>query len=671
MGSKRHELIRKVANQLRWSVFIWLFSSLFAYMGVTKVLFDVAANQIPIIAFIAGVTAAIIAANFIIVSIWEKNQSLNLGFIYPNLALVEFFVVGPVSLAMLVFVYEAIPIQKAAVRILWTVTMAFFAKMVALYVFTKIVRQLPLGAQIKELRVPLAAKLITPFIFIVAFTGSTIGTIHYRAEQTMINEMHAIVKSMDNATESAKAQEYAEKSIEETSYMTFGLVMGSLLISYILITVLLNTVLMNLRKTNERAHSLSGGDADLTVKIDVKSNDEVGDIVKNFNTFVNKLHFIIESIKTTSNNLMTRVNGMQDTVQSAAAASKMESRTIEDAVHSIEQLSEAFSKVQSSTSQQKSAFSSANVAVDELLKTIFMISENMDKQTQAISENSSAIEEMISNIMSVAKNVEKATGYSQKLLDEARNGEGIVEEVIEAIHEIEEATVQITDIINVIQEIAEQTNLLAMNAAIEAAHAGEMGKGFAIVADETRKLAENTSDNSKSITQIVKAIKKRVAKTVELASNSGQSLENILDVSSDTANLIDQIHTSNDELNIAGKDVFATMKNLTDITQQVKESVDAQMQSGNIVESQITMVDRLTAELSESMDKSSRTSEEIMEAMAALKEVAKENHQSREHVFKAIEELNASFNQLANLVGTFTTSKEDDDTISPKQLPPA
>ena len=131
----------------------------------------------------------------------------------------------------------------------------------------------------------------------------------------------------------------------------------------------------------------------------------------------------------------------------------------------------------------------------------------MERQSSSVEQTSASVEEMISNISSIARNINNADSLFKKLLVEANEGADIVEEVIESIRNVETNNEQIKNIINIIQNIAEQTNLLAMNASIEASHAGDAGRGFSVIADEIRSLAEHTAKITNTKLCILKWLK--------------------------------------------------------------------------------------------------------------------------------------------------------------------
>ena len=422
--------------------------------------------------------------------------------------------------------------------------------------------------------------------------------------------------------------------------------------------IIIKILLSSINYANNSTKMLLGGNGDLRKRISSKNNDEIGLLIYNFNLFLQSLDNLIGDLKLESYNVFEEIKIIEKVIGENTDRINDQSSSITESVASVNSIISSIQNVTNSTDQQRHAFSSASVAVEELLQTIYRINDNMERQSSAVEQTSASIEEMISNITSVAKSVNKADSFSKKLLVDAHDGGDTVDEVIEAVRGIEESSDQIKEIVNVIHSIAEQTNLLAMNAAIEAAHAGEQGRGFSVVADEIRSLAEHTADNTKSITNIIKAITKRIEETVELASNSGKSLDNILDMSENTARVVSEINTANSELEIGGRDILETVRHLNNITTGVKDSVKEQMSSGDVVDSQITLLDQITREVSDIIEANSSGAKEVIHAMSFLNELSAKTVEGNKEFQNAAGKLNEIFVRFNELMGKFITNAD-------------
>ncbi|MBF0360926.1 MAG: methyl-accepting chemotaxis protein [Oligoflexia bacterium] len=211
-----------------------------------------------------------------------------------------------------------------------------------------------------------------------------------------------------------------------------------------------------------------------------------------------------------------------------------------------DKLEEMVSKVGSSAEQ-------LNAATEEISSSSQQISDGAQQQ-------SASFEELSSSVQSNATNATKANDIAQKAVGSAEKaGHGMLN-TIEAINTIEKSSKRIADAVAIITDIADQTNLLALNAAIEAARAGEHGKGFAVVADEVRKLAEKSANSAKEITDLIKDSLKQVENGVTLSRTSGDLIKTIVE---DVNQIAEQIQL----ISNATQEQAATMEENTSVTQ--------------------------------------------------------------------------------------------------------
>ena len=305
------------------------------------------------------------------------------------------------------------------------------------------------------------------------------------------------------------------------------------LILSILFVILLNRVLGRLKKINKLIRELSSGDADLTVRLNVKNADEIGELVIGVNMFLEKFHQIMTNIK-------------QSEVELNEAGGVL-ANEIQNTTSTVAQMSGNINLVNNQVANQSTAVGNSTNAISEISQNIEYLDSMIQGQASTVVEASAAVEEMIGNINSVDKSVIKMVEEFTVLELDTKNGIEQNSSVNELIQKISEQSVSMLDANTIIQSIAEQTNLLAMNAAIEAAHAGEAGKGFSVVADEIRKLAETSAEQSAKIGEELSKIQGGIEQVVNASSESEKSFQSVSTRINLTSELITQIRGAMEE----------------------------------------------------------------------------------------------------------------------------
>ncbi|MCR4954372.1 MAG: HAMP domain-containing protein [Treponema sp.] len=404
--------------------------------------------------------------------------------------------------------------------------------------------------------------------------------------------------------------------------MIFGTI--TVLLSVLVGAILIYILMKPLKVVKEVITGIASGNADLTQRIQVKSNNEIGQVVHGFNQFSEKLQVIISEVKDSKNELGVAGEDMASSAQDTASS-------ITQIIANIDSFGQQLD------SQKKSVDQTAG-AVDEISANIESLNQMIENQSSGVTQASAAVEEMIGNISSVSNSVEKMNHSFNNLQTHSQEGFSKLEAVSLKVQTIESQSEMLKDANVAIANIAEQTNLLAMNAAIEAAHAGEAGKGFAVVADEIRKLSETSSQQSNQITAQLNQIMESISEVVGASNDASKTFSLVSHELSDTDQLVIQIRTAMEEQNEGSKQIVEALKMMNDSTEEVK-SASVEMQEGNkLILTEVHQLKDVTLSMKQSMQEMSVGAQKINETGAVLTEVSDKMRDSIRKIGDQIDE---------------------------------
>ncbi len=392
------------------------------------------------------------------------------------------------------------------------------------------------------------------------------------------------------------------------SYLILAILILTVITATLVCIFLLTISLKPLKTVDASIHEIATGNADLTQRIEVHTRDEIGSVVNGFNMFTAKLQTIIGQIKGSKDMLRTAGEDLDASTQ--------------DTSNSIEEIITNIKNVHDQIQTQSDSVTETVGAVNQIASNISSLEHMIANQAEGVTQASAAVEEMIGNISSVNTSVDRMAASFAQLQQDANNGAAKQLDVNEKINQIETQSQMLQEANKTIANIARQTNLLAMNAAIEAAHAGEAGRGFSVVADEIRKLSETSTEQSRTIGTQLSAIKDSIVSVVAASEESSAAFNSVSNRITDTDQIVRQIKSAMEEQTVGSRQIIDVLHSMNDSTSEVR-TASAEMSAGNqAILEEVKNLQHATTIMLESMDEMSTGARKIDETGAALSSIS-------------------------------------------------
>ena len=394
---------------------------------------------------------------------------------------------------------------------------------------------------------------------------------------------------------------------------TLAFVLAGLLISVVIAVLLSRSITVPLARGVAFAQVVASGD--FSRRLDVDRRDEVGALATSLNEMSVRLRDVVAAI--------------QQSAEQVAASS--------------EELSASAQSLSEGAQNQASTLEQTGASVEELGASVEQVARHAESQAASVEKGTGSMAQVERYFVDVNGSITGIVGLVDTSVRQSQEAARAVEQVVEGIGEIAASSQKIGGIVNVIADIADQTNLLALNAAIEAARAGEHGRGFAVVADEVGKLAERSASSTKEIEALIKESARSVARGVEVARGSQGAMEGIRTGSQQVKDMIAGLSEAMRQSGIAVKELAAALSSIAEMSQGISAATAEQ----------------------------ATNSRQVLKAVENVNEITQGAAAAAEEMSSSTGQMSGLAQQLQRLVGQFRIETADADPVeSTGQEPP-
>jgi len=408
-------------------------------------------------------------------------------------------------------------------------------------------------------------------------------------------------------------ESYALKEVSAMTGFTVVLALIAIAAAIVIVYFVISGTTKPIVRVADTLKDIAEGEGDLTRTIVVNSKDEVGDLALYFNKTLEKIRNMIIHIKKETDGLSEIGNDLSSSMTETAAA--------------INQITANIQSIKGRVINQSASVTQTNATIEQVISNINKLNSHVENQSSNISQASSAIEQMVANIGSVTKTLVSNADNVVILKEASEVGRNGLQEMAADIHEIAVESEDLLKINSVMKNIASQTNILSMNAAIEAAHAGDAGRGFSVVAEEIRKLAESSSRQSRTIGNALNKIKGSIDKISVSTINVLGKFQAIDSGVRTVAEQENNIRSAMEEQGEGSKQILEGVSNVNGITRQVKGGSLEMLVGSKEVMNESHNLEKVTQEITSGMNEMASGADQVNIAVHQVNEISIKNRE--------------------------------------------
>jgi len=398
-----------------------------------------------------------------------------------------------------------------------------------------------------------------------------------------------------------------EKLERNRLFMIAGAGIAILLVMVLYVALFARNLYRKISRLGTTLEHLSQGD--LTVEIETRGADEIAQIARHIQRHTEELSSVIENVQGS----IRESEHLKDTLTA----------TSEQSTAAVHQMTSNIDSIGNQITTLNGRIAATGQSISDIFSRVQDLTGQIEDQSSAVTQSSSAVEEMAASIESVARITTARTEASGRLVSVTETGNEKVAATNEVIKGIAQSVEDIMEIIGIINQIAGQTSILSLNAAIEAAHAGEYGHGFSVVAEEIRSLSDSTNQNAKRIRKSLEEISRNAIKAQELSDESANSFGAVRQEVGSFIDSLKEISATTEELSSGTREMLKSTTTLTQATDRIREAGEGIQSGTRDIDRSMEDVRGISQEVQQAIKEIGVGTREISAGMNELNEISR------------------------------------------------